>query len=219
VKKAPKPQRAMKNLRILRLFRRSRLRYEDLDHIVLGLNNPGRRYAATRHNIGARVLDHLATRQRLRFLPGKGSFEGARLEGAFGTAMLALPSTFMNRSGVAGRELTELCSLDPTRCLTILDDLDLPPGRMRFRAGGSSGGHRGLESLIYEWGREDFPRLRLGIGRPESGDIPDFVLSSFPEEDLDRVNRIVEAAADAVMFYLENGLERAASRFNSLKID
>ncbi|MBC8368027.1 aminoacyl-tRNA hydrolase [bacterium] len=209
----------MPNLRILRLFCRSRLRYEDLDHIVLGLNNPGRRYAATRHNIGARVLENLAIHHSLRFLPGKGSFEGARMEGVFGSALLALPSTFMNRSGVAGRELTELCGLDPSRCLTILDDLDLPPGRLRFRAGGSSGGHRGLESLIYEWGREDFPRLRLGIGRPSGGDIPDFVLSSFPEEDLDRVNRIVEAAADAVMFYLENGLERAASRFNSLEID
>ncbi len=155
----------------------------------------------------------------MRFEPGKGSFEGVRLEESFGKALLALPSTFMNRSGVAGREICDLSGLDPGRCLVVLDDLDLPVGRLRFRAGGGSGGHRGLESLIYEWSREDFPRLRLGIGRPESGEIPDFVLSPFPEEDLDRVNRIVEAAADAVLFYLEFGLERAASRFNSLNID
>ena len=220
MKKALKvPMREMPRIRILNLFRRSRLRYEDLDHLVLGLNNPGRRYAATRHNIGARVLARLVERESLSFHPGRGAFKGTRLKGTFGEALLALPTTFMNRSGIAGRELLGLTGLDTVQALAVFDDLDLPLGRIRFRASGGSGGHRGLESLIYEWGREDFPRLRVGIGRPESGDIPDFVLAPFKEEDLDRVGRIVDAAADSVRFYLESGLERAANRFNSLIIE
>jgi len=187
--------------------------------VVLGLNNPGRRYAATRHNIGGRVVARLAEIEGLRMLPGRGPFAGARMKGDFGEALLALPSTFMNRSGRAGLDLVERTGLDPGKMLVVLDDLDLPLGRMRFRARGGSGGHRGLESLIYAWGREDFPRLRLGIGRPDGGEIPDFVLAPFEEEELDRVGGMVEAAADAVRFFLQSGLERAASRFNSLTIE
>ena len=204
---------------LLRLFRRRSLDYAGLRHIVMGLGNPGRRYAATRHNIGARVLSELAREDGLDFLPGRGDFEGARLKGASWQALLVLPHTFMNRSGRAGVRVTELSGLSPERVLIVLDDLDLPLGRLRFRSGGGSGGHKGLESLIYEWGRDDFPRLRIGIGRPDEGEIPNYVLSAFPEEDLDRVHRIVEAAAEAVRYYLGNGLERAASRFNSMNIE
>jgi len=185
----------------------------------MGLGNPGRRYAATRHNIGARVLTALALGRGLDFHAGRGSFEAARMGFPGGEALLVLPTTFMNRSGIAGRELCELSGLQPDRILVLLDDLDLPLGRIRFRSDGSSGGHRGLGSLIHEWGRDDFPRLKLGIGRPEAGSVHDHVLGEFREQDLDRVGRIVEAAAEAILVYLENGLERAANRFNSLDIE
>lgn len=205
--------------RLLSFFSRSSLSLDDLDKVILGLGNPGRRYAATRHNVGANAVLTLAARRGLRMLPGKGAYRGVRTPCEGGEALLALSSTFMNRSGRAGLELAEATGLAPGNFLVLLDDLDLPLGKLRFRAGGGTGGHRGLESLTALWGDDNFPRLRIGIGRPEGCEVTEHVLSPFPEEDLDRVGRILEAAADAVSAFLDIGLERAANRFNTLKID
>jgi len=165
------------------------------------------------------ALAALARREGIDFLPGRGDFQGSRLSGPDLQALLVLPTTFMNRSGVAGRQVAELTGLGADRILVILDDLDLPLGRLRFRRGGSSGGHRGLESLIVEWGSSDFPRLRLGIGRPEGASVSDYVLEPFPDEDQPKVDRVVEVAAEAIRFYLESGLEEAAGRYNALQVD
>jgi len=205
--------------RLLRLFRRPSLSLDGLDQVVLGLGNPGRRYAATRHNVGAMALAALAARAGLSWLPGRGDFLGARLGYPGGEALLALPGTWMNESGRAGLQLAEATGLPPACFLVLVDDLDLPLGRLRFRPGGGDGGHRGLGSLSYHWGEDRFPRLRIGVGRPGPEGAAEYVLQPFPEEDLDRVRRINEAAADAVSAYLESGLERAANRFNTLTIE
>jgi len=207
-----------------RLFRSRSLRYDSLHKVVIGLGNPGRRYAATRHNIGWMVLHRLAEREGLVFRAGRGDFHAARWSREDGDVLLVLPSTFMNRSGRAALQLRELTGLGPESALVVVDDLALPLGRLRLRGRGSAGGHNGLASLIEHWESEAFARLRIGIGRPPAAagegesDTADFVLSVFAEEELDTLNKMIEAAADAVSETLGGGIERAMSRFNSLQI-
>lgn len=201
-----------------RLFRRGELRYEGLDHLIIGLGNPGRRYAATRHNVAWMALDRLATRARIEFRPGRGDFHAARWSRPGGDALLLLPGTFMNRSGRAALQAAELTGLGPDRALVLTDDLDLPLGRLRLRGKGGAGGHRGLASLIESWGTERFDRLRLGIGRPPAGDAAEHVLSAFAEDELDLLDKMIDAAADAVTTVLDQGLERAMGSFNSTTV-
>jgi len=203
--------------RLKRFLRPPSLRYDGLAGLVLGLGNPGARYAATRHNAGWLVVERLARRAQLDFAPGRGDFHAARWERPDGDVLLVLPTTFMNRSGQAGVQLASLTGLAPARCLVVVDDLDLPLGRLRLRARGSDGGHRGLASLSAAWGTNAYPRLRLGIGRP-ADDTVEHVLAPFADAELDTAERMVEAAADAVCETLERGLERAASHFNALQI-
>lgn len=188
-----------------------------LRHVVLGLGNPGSRHAATRHNAGFMVLDRLAERERLRFAPGRGDFVAARWSAPGGPALLAKPDTFMNDSGRAGEQLARQTGLAPADFLVVVDDIDLPLGRLRLRPRGGSGGHRGLASLLAHWGDGEFPRLRLGVG-PAVGDAADHVLAPFAREELDTVRKMVEAAADAVRGFLAEGLETAMNRTNSLSI-
>ncbi|MEZ4395887.1 MAG: aminoacyl-tRNA hydrolase [Candidatus Krumholzibacteriia bacterium] len=200
-----------------RLFRPPSLRYDGLAGLVIGLGNPGPRYASTRHNAGWMVVERLARRAGQDFRPGRGDFHAARWTRPAGDVLLVLPTTFMNRSGEAGARLLELTGLAPADCLVLVDDLDLPLGRLRLRARGSDGGHRGLASLTAAWASDAFPRLRLGIGRP-ADDTVEHVLAPFADAELDTAERMIEAAADAVSETLDRGLERAASHFNALQI-
>ncbi|MBN2171898.1 MAG: aminoacyl-tRNA hydrolase [Candidatus Krumholzibacteriota bacterium] len=200
--------------RIRRLVASRAVSYHGLRHVVLGLGNPGTRYAATRHNVGFMVLDRLAERARLRFTAGRGDFAAARWSAPGGPVLLAKPDTFMNLSGRAGEQLARLSGLAPDEFLVVVDDIDLPLGRLRLRARGGAGGHRGLDSLIAHWGGGDFPRLRLGVG-PAVGDAADYVMTPFAPEDLDTVQKMVEAAADAVRGFLAEGLDSAMNRTNS----
>jgi len=223
--------------RIRRHFTASALDYTGLSGIVLGLGNPGRRYAATRHNLGWLVVECLARRAGLALRPGRGDFHAARWQGPAGAVLLVTPTTFMNRSGEAARQLGALTGLAPARWLVIADDLDLPLGRLRLRARGGPGGHNGLASLIETWGDEGFARLRLGIGRPSAagpgadrpanggqapqpgqgeGDTVAHVLGGFTAAEAPRAAALIEAAADAVTLVLAEGLERAAGRVNGL---
>ncbi len=217
--KAPRARlKAAMRETLRRLFRLRSLDYDRLEQVVIGLGNPGRRYAATRHNVGWRVLRRIAQREGLEFQAGRGDFHAARWKLAGGDVLLVLPSTFMNRSGQAALQLRELTGLGPDSALVVVDDLDLPLGKLRLRAKGSPGGHNGLASLSEAWESDHYPRLRLGIGRPPKGgaSIVEHVLSPFPEEELDTLEVMIEAAADAVSVILEEGAERAMSRFNSL---
>jgi len=193
--------------------------------LIVGLGNPGPRYAATRHNFGFMAVDALIARARelggapkavmtshkdmdalaiaLPVLPG----------GAFAQFVCVKPLTYMNLSGRAVRAAMAFYKLAPTDVLAIHDELDLPLGRMRAKRGGGNAGHNGLKSLTQELGSPDFVRLRLGIGRPEPGrDVAGYVLEPFRSEEMAVVRQILPAAVDAVFTYFEDGLETAMSR-------
>jgi PTH1 family peptidyl-tRNA hydrolase len=194
--------------------------------LVVGLGNPGAQYATTRHNIGFMVVDRLAGRHAPGAVP-RGRFNASLVEATIGgeRTLLAKPTTYMNLSGRAVAEIVGFHKLDPAAdLLVIVDDLYLPTGRLRIRPGGGDGGHKGLADIRRALGREDYPRLRVGVGRvlPEGGagkppawDQADFVLSNFGEEERPVVESAIERAADAVEVFLVQGLSAAMNRFNA----
>ena len=182
--------------------------------LIVGLGNPGRRYALTRHNIGFRIVDLLAERA------GKGSWKAehqaetrrTQVEGQ--TAVVAKPQTFMNDSGRAVRALLHFYRTDPTRLLIVSDDLDLPFGRLRLRARGSAGGHNGLRSVTADLGTQDYARLRAGIGRPVAGEALDWVLSPFSAAEERELPFVCETAVSIIHTVLRDGLLAAMNRYN-----
>jgi PTH1 family peptidyl-tRNA hydrolase len=197
----------------MRLFRRGEPA-STLDLLVAGLGNPGREYAATRHNVGFLVADELARR-----LDGswRAKFSGALAEVRLDGLRLALlkPQTFMNESGRSVGAAVRFFKVEPEGLIVVHDEVDLEPGRLQVRLGGGLAGHNGLRSVAQHVGTPDFARLRIGVGRPERGDprpVADFVLSEFsPELD---VESLVGRAADAVEAVATEGLEEAQNRFN-----
>jgi len=189
------------------------------EFLVLGLGNPGDRYRGTRHNLGFRVADALARATGARFREGPGpSLVGAIRFGPSEGAV-AKPLTWMNRSGVASRALVDGWGGPPLdRLLVVADDLDLPLGRIRFRPGGGDGGHNGLRSIIAELASRDFPRLRLGIGRPSADrpdDVIDHVLDPFLPEEAEAVEEVVERACRGVRVFVLEGILAAMNAFNA----
>ena len=184
--------------------------------LVLGLGNPGERYAATRHNVAWRVLDELAKRWRLkRGASVPGLFESWRGEVGGEIVEVMRPQTYMNLSGQALEHWMRDQELSPEAMLVVSDDVYLPVGGLRLRAHGSSGGHRGLESLEAALGHRDFARLRVGVGAAESSsELKEHVLQTFGPEEEPVVERVVQEAADAVECWAREGIERAMNRFN-----
>ncbi len=184
--------------------------------LILGLGNIGELYENTRHNTGFVVLNKVAELLKVKsykqFTYGKAA--SVTIEGH--PAILAWPNTLMNLSGLAARALLEDLELEPEDMLVVSDDLNLPLGALRFRSGGSDGGHNGLLSIIETLGSEAFPRLRLGIGPPPDRDgLTEFVLGPFPEQEADQVKRMVAIAAEAVIFAVTHRLQEAMSEHNS----
>jgi PTH1 family peptidyl-tRNA hydrolase len=197
----------------VRLFRRGE-QASTLDLLVVGLGNPGREYATTRHNVGFLVADELARRHggswRSKF---SGEVADVRIDGA--RLALLKPQTYMNESGRAVASAARFYKVDPEDLLAVHDEVDLDLGRMQARLGGGLAGHNGLRSLASALKTPEFLRLRIGVGRPERGDqrpVSDWVLSPFePEVD---VGALVGRAADAVETLVREGLEEAQQRFN-----
>lgn len=183
--------------------------------LVLGLGNPGERYAATRHNLGFRVVDELARRHGIAV----DTLECNALvgEGAAGRrVVLAKPQTFMNRSGFAARCLVERRDLAPGDLLVVYDEAALPLGRIRLRPSGGPAGHRGIESVLGELRTDEVARLRLGIApEPPPEDLVGFVLAPFAADETETVETAVAAAADACEAWLAEGVEAAMNRFNA----
>jgi peptidyl-tRNA hydrolase, PTH1 family len=197
----------------MRLLRRGE-RASSLDLLVAGLGNPGREHANDRHNVGFMVCDELARRHPASFR-SKFSAEIAELRLAGRRFALLKPQTFMNDSGRAVAPAARFFKVEPSSLLVVHDDVDLEPGRLQARLGGGLAGHNGLRSIASHLGRQDFVRLRVGVGRPERGDrrpVADFVLSPFPPE-VD-VEKLVARAADAVESLVQDGLEETQQRFN-----
>jgi PTH1 family peptidyl-tRNA hydrolase len=193
-------------------FRRGE-RASTLDLLVAGLGNPGREYAAHRHNVGFLVCDELARRHGASF---RSKFSGELAELRLdGRAALLKPQTYMNESGRSVGAAVRFFKLDPGHLLVVHDEVDLEPSRLQARFGGGLAGHNGLRSIAQHLRTSEFMRLRIGVGRPERGDprpVADFVLSPFPPE-VD-VGALVARAADAVECVAREGLEETQQRFN-----
>ena len=184
--------------------------------LVVGLGNPGSGYARSRHNAGFWVVDCLARRHDLRFSEREYRSETARGMVAGERVVLLKPQTYMNRSGEAvGRARRDL-RLEPPDILVVYDDADLPLGRIRVKSRGGAGGHHGVESIIECLGGKDFPRVRLGIGRPGAGHVPvDYLLERLEPEEKASLVEAVERAADATEVWLREGAGAAMNRFNA----
>jgi PTH1 family peptidyl-tRNA hydrolase len=183
----------------------------------VGLGNPGRQYAHTRHNAGFMVLDRLADRWRAN-LAAKKKFHArvALVEKDGRRLLLCQPETFMNSSGEAVQAVSAFYRVPAGRTLVVLDDADLPLGEVRLRQHGSSGGHHGLESIEQHLGTREFPRLRVGIGRAESGtrEITDYVLSQFSADEAELLEKVLTRACDQVECWLREGILQAMNLFN-----
>ena len=186
--------------------------------LVVGLGNPGRRYAGTRHNVGYRVVERFGELHRI--VPSQRKFQGRFGRGDAGGLDVGIlePETYMNLSGAAVAEaLRFLPVADPSRDLVVVsDDVDLPFGRLRIRPGGGAGGHKGLRDIIEHLGRDDFPRLRFGVGRPAHPgmDTADWVLQEFGAVEEKTLGARIEDAARALESILFDGLETAMNRWN-----
>ena len=180
--------------------------------MIVGLGNPGRRYAHTRHNVGFDVLDILAKRRKTRILGRQCRALVGKFESHGEQILLAKPQTFMNDSGDAVGQLVRRHKLEPDAVLVVCDDLDLPLGKIRIRLQGSSGGHKGMNSIVKHLHSTGFPRMRIGIGR--SGDAIDHVLSRFNRKERKIIDPTLVQAADALDMILEEGIEAAMNFYN-----
>ena len=183
--------------------------------LVVGLGNPGRRYQRTRHNVGYVVLAELA--RKCGVSAPKARFQGEVVEAELGAskALLLSPTTFMNLSGTSVQEAMSFYKLPPRDLLVICDDLNLPVGKLRFRAKGSSGGQKGLQDIIGKLGTEEFARLRVGIGAaPDNWDWADYILSKFTSEEVPVIERAAGLATDAVVAWACEDADYCMNHYN-----
>lgn len=184
-------------------------------HIIVGLGNPGREYAGTRHNVGFDVISRLSEDYNIpldfkkhKALCGKGRIEGQRV-------LLAQPQTFMNASGESIRELMDYYKVSKENIIIVYDDISLDVGQLRVRPKGSAGGHNGIKSIIQHMGTQEFPRVRVGVGdKPRGWDLVDYVLSRFPVSEEPIMQEAFERAAAACKVILLDGVEEAMNQFN-----
>jgi PTH1 family peptidyl-tRNA hydrolase len=182
--------------------------------LVAGLGNLGVEYAYTRHNIGFMIVDLLAREAGLIWeKSGKWDAATAKL----GEALLVKPASYMNRSGHPLHAIAQFFKVTPQEILVVLDDFSLPLGRLRIRQSGGPGGHNGLESIVVQFGTEEVPRLRIGIGPAPAEGATDYVLSNFFEEEGPLVSSTIERAAEAVKCAIDKGVVSAMNTFNKIE--
>jgi PTH1 family peptidyl-tRNA hydrolase len=196
----------------------SRRNFDDLEPpslVIVGLGNPGDKYTRTRHNAGFWFIDRLAKKHSITL---ERRHQSALIgEGVIGddSVVLVKPRTFVNRSGEAVRYLLARYRIKPDKLLIVYDEINLPPGKLRLRPGGSAGGHNGIRSIIESAGTQEFPRLRIGVGRQEDGDSQiDHVLGKLPPDEQKAVDDAIERGVDAVSNLLTEGIDRAMNKFN-----
>lgn len=187
-----------------------------IEWLVVGLGNPGSKYAETRHNAGFRALDAYCAKSgqkmdkmKFKSLIGEGQLGGARV-------LLMKPQTFMNLSGEAVRDAAAFYKLDPSHILVLSDDISLDVGRIRVRAKGSAGGQNGLKNIIYHLNSDQFPRVKIGVGaKPHPGyDLADWVLSRFTADEQETIDAAVARAMQAAEAIILSGAAQAAQKFN-----
>ena len=185
-------------------------------YIIAGLGNPGRDYVGTRHNVGFEVLDAVAAKygisiKKAKFnaIYGEGTINGEKV-------ILVKPQTYMNLSGESIRDFKAWYKADNTEIIVIYDDASLPVGKLRLRPKGSAGGHNGVKSIIYQLNTDVFPRIKVGIGKPENPnyDLADYVLGKFSGDEVKTLIPAAVKAADAVGYIIEAGIEKAMAAYN-----
>jgi peptidyl-tRNA hydrolase, PTH1 family len=205
---------------LAKIFFRFQKKREHMIYLIVGLGNPGKRYEPTRHNIGFMALEKLAAQLKIELkqksfnsLWGKGILAGKKI-------LLAQPQTFMNLSGTAVRQLQSFFKTDISNLIIIHDDLDLPFGAVRLKAGGGTAGHKGLASIESNLGTSDFMRVRLGIGKPvDKSRIEGYVLEPFREEEQVVLPEVLQRAADASAEIVLNGLQKAIGKYQTKNIN
>lgn len=190
--------------------------------VIAGLGNPGSKYSATRHNIGFRVIDRLSEEynipleERDAYMIGKGAIEGVNV-------ILLKPLTFMNRSGLAVKKILKDANISADnlldRLIVVHDDLDINAGAIKIRRGGSSGGHRGIESIIQELGTKDFVRIKVGIGRDKTVPVEEYVLQNFKSSEKNLIEDAIIFASRAVTAVVTEGIDKAMSKYNRSLIE
>ena len=188
--------------------------------LVVGLGNPGDEYAATRHNVGQMVIDHLAKRHNVKLSSHKSRSDIAAYKLGVGvdahSIILAKSKSYMNESGGPIKALASFYSVEPTNIIVLHDELDIPYAAIRAKVAGGDNGHNGLKSLTSAFGTPDYFRVRLGIGRPMGQQDPgDFVLKQFSKEEKKDLDEFIYRGADCVEFLIEKGLDLTQSKFNS----
>jgi len=187
-------------------------------YLIAGLGNPSKEYENTRHNVGFAALDLIADKlgvkiNKVKFkgLLGEAEYEGNKL-------LLLKPHTYMNLSGESVKDAVNYYKIPLENLIVIYDDMDLPLGRLRIRAEGSSGGHHGMDSIIYQLSSDKFPRIRIGIGRPEGEkDAAHHVLGRFYGEELEKIKATLEASAKAALLIVAEDVSQAMNKFNGFE--
>ena len=179
--------------------------------VLVGLGNPGRNYSDTKHNFGFWVLDRFAEKRSLKFQAGKGDYLLVKSN----DIALVKPTTYMNNSGMAVADYCRYFQNTPEELLVVYDDIDLPLGTLRFKPSGGSGGHKGMESIIYQLESEDFNRLRIGISAEnEMGPSERYVLSPFPKDWKEKISEMIEKACDGIDYFLTHDMKETMNKFN-----
>ena len=184
-------------------------------YLIIGLGNPEQEYSKTRHNMGFNTINKIAKQQKIEVNKTKfqGLYETTIIEGQ--KAILVKPQTFMNLSGNCVQEFVNFYKIEKNNIIIIYDDMDIEPGEIKIRKKGSAGGHNGMESIIQMLGTEEFPRIRIGIGRPEhNGDEINYVIGAIPEEEIPKLDDGVEKAKEAIIEIIKNGIDSAMNKFN-----
>lgn len=184
--------------------------------VVVGLGNPGKEYAGTRHNVGFDAIDLLAERNNIKI--NKIKFKSVYGEGTIGNekVLLVKPQTYMNNSGITVRDIYNFYKVPPENIIVIVDDIDIPFASVRIKRKGSAGSHNGLKSIIYLLQRDDFPRVKIGIGKKhENQDLANFVLSRFSKEERTAIEESILTGAESVEAIIKYGIEEAMNEFNT----
>jgi len=184
-------------------------------YLIIGLGNPEEEYEKTRHNMGFNTINKIAEQYKIEVnktkfqgLTGSGVIEGKKV-------ILVKPQTYMNLSGNCVREFANFYKIKNENIIIIYDDMDFEPGQIKVRKKGNAGGHNGMKSIIQNLATDEFPRIRIGIGRPQhNGDEINYVIGAIPEEEIPKLNDGVEKAKEAIYEILKNGIDSAMNKFN-----
>ncbi|RVU55162.1 aminoacyl-tRNA hydrolase [Anaerosphaera multitolerans] len=184
-------------------------------YIIAGLGNPGSKYEGTRHNVGFAAIDELAkrlnvnvTKIKFKGLVGEGKIAGEKV-------YLIKPQTYMNKSGESIREICNFYKVEPSNLIVIVDDIDIEFATVKIKQKGSAGTHNGLKSIIYQLQRDDFPRVKIGVGKKrDNEDLANFILGGFTKSESAEIEDTVKIAVDGVIEIIENGIDSAMNKYN-----